>query len=492
MESYQNALDGFKARYGIKLDIKNQYEAFRKLRGLDDFTLSSSPQKKAFDIYLETLTTTLVDYLEPKVKMESGKTYDLSDVDVVKFVEDFDKVINAMHTEEDPQSAYKPYAGVKLSTMSSQAWKRINYFNIPLPSVWAGQIRKGTISHEQLQSVTSGAIEAIGNKTNDQLDEQDKKHLADIIMAKNAMETAINKRSFWSYLNPANWGPYSRETKYKESLENKIKEYEQRGLNMTNILPEVCSTNMLSNAHKGLQDLIENKRKAPEVNEELNKQQIKQANPIAEEKPKKVYEYRTNKEAAINMLKDKNAVEDQIAEVFGNSLDERFKVSINMTIYELANKAIPQCWDKFNAAEDETQKEAILKEYETRVFKSVFNGALGPWGMVKPLPEKLAMAQKLTNLIMGKYSPATANESYEKYGENYYIQNTDLQTIKKETFAAVSNDDLQKAVDQAKFDLGIGKIQINANDAVVNNETEKVSKIIEPNEPTKVINKDAI
>ena len=54
------------------------------------------------NVYLETLTTTLVDYLEPKVKMESGKTYDLSDVDVVAFIEDFDKVIKAMRTEEDP------------------------------------------------------------------------------------------------------------------------------------------------------------------------------------------------------------------------------------------------------------------------------------------------------------------------------------------------------------------------------------------------------
>ena len=494
MGLYQDELNGFKAKYGVKLDIKTQHDAIRTLRGLDDFNFDTSPQKKEYNVYLETLTDTLVDYLEPKVKMESGKTYDLSDVDVVAFIEDFDKVIKAMRTEEDPNYVHKPYANVKLSTMASQAWKKINFFNIPLPSVWGHQIRKGSITHEHLQSVTDGAINAIGNKNNDALTDQDKKHLADILMARTAMETAVNNRGFWSYLNPKNWGPYKRETGYLKSLNNQIKEYEQRGLNMTGILPNVCTTNILSNAYSGLRALIENRRPANQAvaevqgevkKEEVKKEEVKKENTLAE-----LNGTLTSKEAAMELVNDKQAMDAQASQVIGSYIDDKFRTSFNMTINGLVKSAAPQCWDKFNKAESEAQRNDVLKEYTVRVFKSVFNGALGPYSTLKPLPEKLAMAQKLTNFIMGTYTPAAASDSYKAYAENYYLENTALDAVKKDTFVQMSDNDLKAAVDQAKSDLSNNRIRLDTNKEFANKDTDVISKIEEIKDPAKVMNKD--
>jgi hypothetical protein len=210
----------FTKKYDISgLDLNQTYDGMRRLNGLNDFVLTSSPEKKMQSIYLDTLTAAMRTYLNNNFKMESAKEYSVEDISIGGFVEDFDKVFREIASNEAKKNGqtyeHTAYAGLSSALMATRVWKNVEYFNKSLPELWAYQIRKGTITYESLQHVTNTAVAALDHVHHaDDMGEVEDRHLVDIVMARNAMQNAIKNRSFFSYLNPRNWGPYRRETNY--------------------------------------------------------------------------------------------------------------------------------------------------------------------------------------------------------------------------------------------------------------------------------------
>ena len=100
MGKYEQAYAEFTAKYDLTLNMQNEYKAAKQLAVMDDFVISTSPQEKAQGIYTSVLSSALASHLNKKVKMESGKSYDLSDFNIVDFINDFDKVMDAIRSED--------------------------------------------------------------------------------------------------------------------------------------------------------------------------------------------------------------------------------------------------------------------------------------------------------------------------------------------------------------------------------------------------------
>ena len=151
---------------------------------------------------------------------------------------------------ENTNYTHRKLEGLPMERVAKDAWTRVAAgFNKPLHEIWAGQIRKGTLTPENLKSVTDGSIRMLDGMITNSINYYDaaKNDLANVVMAKNAMAEAINKRSWLSWLNPLNWGPNRRENAYLKALNEKINTYRENKFPVDNVVPAEYTKNMLGN-----------------------------------------------------------------------------------------------------------------------------------------------------------------------------------------------------------------------------------------------------
>ena len=99
-QNYQAEFESFNSKYHIDFNVAQQYDLQRRLSGLDSFSFDSDPRTTEKKIYSEVLASTLNVYLENKTKAVSEGTYTTSDFSLVSFLEDFDKLMGAIRTDE--------------------------------------------------------------------------------------------------------------------------------------------------------------------------------------------------------------------------------------------------------------------------------------------------------------------------------------------------------------------------------------------------------
>ena len=99
-QNYQAAFESFNSKYHIDFNVAQQYDLQRRLSGLDSFSFNADPRTTEKKIYSEVLASTLNVYLENKTKAVPEGTYTTSDFSLVSFLEDFDKLMGAIRTDE--------------------------------------------------------------------------------------------------------------------------------------------------------------------------------------------------------------------------------------------------------------------------------------------------------------------------------------------------------------------------------------------------------
>ena len=460
MGKYEQAYAEFTAKYDLTLNMQNEYKAAKQLAVMDDFVISTSPQEKAQGIYTSVLSSALASHLNKKVKMESGKSYDLSDFNIVDFINDFDKVMDAIRSEdaeaEKTNYTHRKLEGLPMGRVAKDAWTRVAAgFNKPLHEIWAGQIRKGTLAPENLQSVTDRSIRMLDDMITNSMNYSDaaKNDLANVVMAKNAMAEAINKRSWLSWLNPLNWGPNRRENAYLKALNEKINTYRENNFPVDNVVPAEYTKNMLGNA---LSELEKNhgaiNQPAQPAQTAVKPEKKKEAKAQKKAEPKK----KANKKEAVK------PISAQLQEVLANRFDSHFVDDLLGYVKETsgvdlsARKALLQMQSTpaFNPIvelnkdfENPNRTELVsggamdasinrrkiregenaVKEMATTCFKFFYDNSTLTLGVTRGSEKSIAVAQAITNYIMNKFSPAkTEPEKYGKYADNYVLKDDKL------------------------------------------------------------------
>ena len=86
--------------------------------------------------------------------------------------------------------------------------------------------------------------------------------------------------------------------------------------------------------------------------------------------------------------------------------------------------------------------------------------------------EKLAAAQKITNMMLVTVSPVASDDKYAQYADNYFLKNATIEDVQKLTGI---NENVQEILNEARFELGLdNKLQMDLSDVV--NDKQDVQK----------------
>ena len=440
MGKYEQAYAKFTEKYDLNLDIQTEYDGANRISSIDDFAMDTSPERKAQNVYISTLSSALTDYIIKKVKIEPGKSYDLTNIDIGGFITAFDDVMNAIRSDEaekeNTEYTHRKFEGLPFDRVASEALARVApRYNKPLHEIWAGQIRRGTLPLEQLQRITNTSTRLLdGMVGNIGYNSAANKDLADVVMIKNAMAEAINKRSWTSWLNPFNWGPNRRENAYLKALNEKINTYRENNFPVDDVVPAIYTGNMLEGAQSNLTTYIADYKKAnpTSVREPVGK---KAPAPQKAPEPEKI------------PVVDKNApISQQIAQIRSNPvlLDPHYKaigdivtkytnrdaeqvagivkmiISGRLDTLEDNNKLLESA--NQGVASDSSMQKGV-REMALDTFKTLY----GRLPIMLNIPQgnhsSIAVVQEVTNYLMKNFSPVLQNpEKYGKYADNYVVK----------------------------------------------------------------------
>ena len=166
--------------------------------------------------YLHGLTHLLNKYIESRITPigeDSQKSYHLNDLDVVKFINEYENLIQMKHEGTNPNKPRKPYEGIE-NRVLQEAVRITKNLNKPLVDVWADRIQNGTYTLEDLRSRTDG-MRNMGSVAS----------FKTAYMIHKAMEKAANQRSFGWKIQPWHWRRMFREYFYRKELADNIKSF---------------------------------------------------------------------------------------------------------------------------------------------------------------------------------------------------------------------------------------------------------------------------
>lgn len=230
-KDFLDAQAKFNTTYGINFSIKDHQKNHRTSTRLDILSTDEDRAREPITEYLDTLSTALQLYLRSKTDMKKGKAYNSSNISIGKFIEEFDELMEIKHESElapEKASTYKPLLGMSHERVFNFMWNEVGRFNRPLPEIWASDLLKNRYTMAQIKDVTRDAISTLDNLRPDDLGEN-RKELANLVRAKQAMETVRKNRGFFWRIWFRNWDRNSEEKAYLRELTEKIEEYRTAG-----------------------------------------------------------------------------------------------------------------------------------------------------------------------------------------------------------------------------------------------------------------------
>lgn len=314
--NYINEMKRFNQEYGIEFSLEKYLEFQAKTRRLNNFLFEINQPNNRATIYVNALEKALLSYMESKTKMEYNKTYNLSNLPLDKFVEDFDKVMHEKYLSElddNKRPSRKPHAGIKREDLVTVLRDRLKSFDQPLSDIWADSMVNKTLSLEKLKEFTQGSIAKVDDVHVEYLDDNRRKHLSNVVMAKQALEKAISKRTIGTYLWIGNWRRIYRENRYFETLTDKLNEYNNHQYPIDQIIEENSKSVLASSNEK-----LENLKKPPKTEAELNEEAQRLSAELREK------ETALNAEYAINESQDPEVIPEGVYLVDKNLLKVGF------------------------------------------------------------------------------------------------------------------------------------------------------------------------
>jgi hypothetical protein len=200
MPTYQEMMSDFERKYKLTTTFQEMYD-------ID----SRKPVKRSVeDQYMTEFSYMLNNYIDTFVDpaMEY-KDYDLHDMRLLRFVEDFEDVMKVKYEQTNPngerRKAYENMEG----RVFKYAIDRVSKLDKPLVQVWANRIYNGKYDVETMRDTFKNEEMSIENK---------------IIMQQAMEKLSENRRWTWK-INPLNWRRWYQESKFLSELSKDVKPY---------------------------------------------------------------------------------------------------------------------------------------------------------------------------------------------------------------------------------------------------------------------------
>lgn len=207
-------------------------------------------------------------------------------------------------------------------------------------------------------------------------------------------------------------------------------------------------------------------RERTQQNPEMNKEANKALDKLSKlEKPQ-------NLSKALGMIRSK-VTSAIVLDAFADILAKTGNSGLRDRVYREMLMDIRPFWNEKEKMNDNVEK----------MFRTTY----------KALPEmdiadRLIAAQKMTNIALNCFTPVGSEKAYEKYRNNYYIQNTNNADIQDFTKYKGNIDNL---VNNVKVELGLVKERINIPAEEINgNDSKKSAPIEQHDSPVQKIVKE--
>lgn len=403
----------FKKEYDLDISIEEVEKSLKSFRYLNDFMNEKTNFESKSTTYVHTLANLLHHYLENKLSpMYYRRSLDLTDVNVEKFINDFEKIMAKRRDEHDLTISQEPFGGLG-SKLYDQLLPQFQSLNKPVADLWTKSILEGKVDPMDLKTDT----EQIFNDMKDKkppLKETEERTLELAVLTYKAMNQVYQKRTLWKAA-PWNWRQWYREAKYINKLGEQLKTYRNNGLPIDKI-EQKYSTPHLKNIgdklvaakHAAAQvEANELNRKAEEKKQELANQKV-----TATENLKQVTADPTFKDKFIDdVVKDLPQTQ---------SSDSMKKDILSMAFNNMVNTMKIQ-----NANFDDEFGDP--KKYVVNGAKAIFKNAYisaNTFGC-KNREECLAVAQIITDKVMQKLSPAAVDQTYAMFANGYALKHAE-------------------------------------------------------------------
>jgi hypothetical protein len=297
-----------------------------------------------------------------------------------------------------------------------------------------------------------------------------KKDLANVVMIKNAMAEAINKRSWTSWLNPFNWGPNMRENDYLKALESKINTYRDNNFPVDSVVPQLYTGNMLDklqNTYGAVNQPAQNTAKALKSNKKVAVQQNIKAPAVK----------LTSVDEALARYNEQN-VKDNLkaeAEVIFANVNHPMKKHVIPTTINSMESTIKGAWYLFQEATTDQAKEKEIQDSAIYMLKTLDMYAYGMTSTMAPA-DRIVALQKMANAYMRNFTPATSDSQYYKYLDNYFVKNAPLEEVQK---IIGDEADVDAVMESACKQLGVEKTKVYLPELSNNKDELKKSDKIE-------------
>ena len=415
-----------------------------KIRVSEELLAEGSSKSPQAQQYLTGLLHIFDKVMENKIAPDqNGSTYSISSLDIIQFIRDYEGIMAAKHAEAHPGKHRNPHEGLAVEILNRVA-ANMRTYNQPLPDLWAKRIRDKKFNIEDLDRITDNIHNATyrslrseenhENKIVNFLSKDSKPSVETAIIIHDALERAIEKRTFFTYLWIGNWSRISRENAYMEKLKAQLNDYNRWDR-------EIIANTRLKYAeptisvHQEILDykdqvVAEHKQKKKERKLAIEKDQTLKAKTQPKNSKQKVESYDASLDKFEKLLIDESTAEAMQKEI--HQLLHASKMPPEFIKHQLSaiyGAAIDQIIGIWSSIRGET---AVATEYQVKLgaidlVGNIYN-ALNMHNM--DTKDRLVAAQKIADLMLNKYSPIAFNGDYKEYGNRYFVNNATPTQIK--------------------------------------------------------------
>ena len=199
-KTYQEMMSDFERKYRLTTTFQEMY----------DIDSRKPVNRSVEDQYMTEFSYMLNNYIDTFIDpVMEYKDYDLQDMRLLRFVEDFEDIMKVKYEQTNPngerRKAYENMEG----RVFKYAIDRVSKLDKPLVQVWANRIYNGKYDVETMRETFKNKEMSIENK----------------IIMQQAMETVSENRRWTWKINPLNWPRWYQESKFLSELSKDVKPY---------------------------------------------------------------------------------------------------------------------------------------------------------------------------------------------------------------------------------------------------------------------------
>ena len=446
-KNFDGAVAKFNKDHGVSFSFEYYETELKKTLHMREFFTGGS-KLSAEDYIYRTVVAKL--YREAVVSAIAKK---VKSVDHSAFFKDFEKLMDN----------YREYCAKKGSNPPSKngGWHSgVDIVNAmqkkiaDIPSDKSDFIKNNYIKRSLRLRDMRADIDGMGKNGNSVTAEE----LSRVIVYAKALENTIKERSGW--WRAIHWFQGPAEKRDLEAFNKFIDQY--RNSDIYKKAEEFANENVVGKANKDL---------------EQAKQEIAEKEML---KPRRLKEKKLGMERMTNKKVNEHLHKQILGAIERSTSKEADKNAVARGLILVGNKGIIQkMWNAFENATTVEEKEKVINTHTQQIFNDTFNSIKKLKGMNEH--DSIVATQKITDMMLKQYSPVTSDKAYDKYADNYIVNDEKfMDSFVRNNFKDMSDEQIKNMINDIKLDASTKKEKLKiSNDVVSSNDVKKSEKHID-------------